>query len=68
MKYLYKAMESLGSDPNTQASGNVVLGWHEKVRLRIPLFPLRPSLAVSFTSPSLRPPSLILARSTRARG
>ncbi|BGP18167.1 hypothetical protein JCM10213_009010 [Rhodosporidiobolus nylandii] len=31
MKYLYKAMESLGSDPNTQASGNVVLGWHEKL-------------------------------------
>ncbi|GAA5985005.1 hypothetical protein JCM11641_000816 [Rhodosporidiobolus odoratus] len=31
MKYLYKAMESLGNDPNTQASGNVVLGWHEKL-------------------------------------
>ncbi|POY70302.1 hypothetical protein BMF94_6701 [Rhodotorula taiwanensis] len=28
MKYLYKAMENLGAD----TSGNVVLGWHEKVR------------------------------------
>lgn len=28
MKYLYKAMENLG-----ETSGNVVLGWHEKVRL-----------------------------------
>lgn len=28
MKYLYKAMENLGD-----TSGNVVLGWHEKVRL-----------------------------------
>lgn len=27
MKYLYKAMENLGD-----TSGNVVLGWHEKVR------------------------------------
>lgn len=27
MKYLYKAMENLG-----ETSGNVVLGWHEKVR------------------------------------
>jgi len=27
MKYLYKAMEDLGD-----TSGNVVLGWHEKVR------------------------------------
>ena len=26
MKYLYKAMEDLG-----ETSGNVVLGWHEKV-------------------------------------
>lgn len=26
MKYLYKAMENLGD-----TSGNVVLGWHEKV-------------------------------------
>lgn len=31
MKYLYKAMENLGD-----TSGNVVLGWHEKVRR--PLF------------------------------
>lgn len=29
MKYLYKAMENIGD-----ASGNVVLGWHEKVRSR----------------------------------
>ncbi|SCZ94384.1 BZ3500_MvSof-1268-A1-R1_Chr12-2g03863 [Microbotryum saponariae] len=29
MKYLYKAMENLG-----ETSGNVVLGWHEKVRNR----------------------------------
>ena len=28
MKYLYKAMEDLG-----ETSGNVVLGWHEKVRI-----------------------------------
>jgi hypothetical protein len=48
MKYLYKAMESLGSDPNTQASGNVVLGWHEKVRF---------SSLFSFSF--LRPPCLL---------
>lgn len=33
MKYLYKAMENLGAD----TSGNVVLGWHEKVRLPLGL-------------------------------
>jgi hypothetical protein len=62
MKYLYKAMESLGSDPNTQASGNVVLGWHEKVRFPS-LFPL------SFLSPSMPPAAepLPLARSSVER-
>lgn len=29
MKYLYKSMENLG-----ETNGNVVLGWHEKVRRR----------------------------------
>lgn len=31
MKYLYKAMENL-----SDTSGNVILGWHEKVRPRSP--------------------------------
>jgi hypothetical protein len=61
MKYLYKAMENLG-----ETSGNVVLGWHEKVGPRSvgsalsttltgPSLPLLSSLAIHFNSSSSLP-------------
>lgn len=49
MKYLYKAMESLGD-----ANGNVILGWHEKVSLA------RLSQSVVMTGMLIAPSALLI--------
>lgn len=46
MKYLYKAMENLGD-----TSGNVVLGWHEKVQRAPPCASLLKGSCANTTSP-----------------